>query len=266
MRSENQEAERALIEAAAPIFRANYRTRGYETDGSGLLRPGVLLDLMEEGRARIPESHPVQKALHRGFARAHRILIDHAVGMGVDLDLSLWISRVGKTSYDVTHLLSRPDGARVAVDVATLVRVSEEHRPIPVPEGVRTRLRGVEVDEAMAIPMSSQIIPEGAFTREFVARPSDENRARHVSHARFADFLEDTRRLAILERTSEGEREEGYRLPRRMSVSYEGESHAGEALRAHAWPDRGEAGVHHALILRAADGVVLTRGWMDMGS
>lgn len=265
MSSVNQESDGARATSEEHVFRARYRTRGYEMDGSGFLRPGVLLDLMEEGRARIPETSAIKQALHRGFARAHRMIVDEPVTMGVELELALWISRVGKTSYDVTHVLSRPEGERVAVDVATLVCVSEERRPMPVPEGVRARFRGAPVEAATRIPMSSVAIPEGAYARDFVARPSDENRGRHVSHARFADFLEDTRRLAALAAAPAGDPEEGYRLSRRMGVSYEGESRAGMSLRALAWPDVDEVGVHHAAVLRASDGVVLTRGWMDVG-
>ena len=210
-------------------------TRGYELDADSVLPLSAFMRYLEHGRWKIRDHLPIARFLPGGVVRAQRLVLREPVSFDVPLDLTTWVSRVGRTSLDMSHDLVRvEDGVVVASSAATLVALGEDRRPTPVGAGLSELL----VDESRAeLPGPEGSAPLGAFEVALQVRPSDHDRQGHVNQARYGDFLVDALRLGAA-----AGRLDGVARGRVGSVvlHHEQETRAGDALVARAWP-RAEA-------------------------
>jgi acyl-CoA thioesterase FadM len=96
--------------------------------------------------------------------------------------------------------------------------------------------------------------PAGAYARGVDLRPSDQDLQRHVNHARYADFVEDTRAFAS-EASGYGlAPTEG--LPRQLFLAYEREARVGEPVAMATWS---AAPGTLDFALKKGDGTLVTR-------
>src|SRR5436190_17921563 len=73
-----------------------------------------------------------------GVVRAQVLEIYKEVSFDVELQLSMWVSRVGRTSIELSHEITRTaDGELVGRSTATVVTLDENRLPAPVKDGAR---------------------------------------------------------------------------------------------------------------------------------
>ena len=216
------------------LVRARLSTRGYELGPRQVLPPSAYLRYLEHMRWT-SRTRPTSRRVGQGVVRALGIELFQEVGAHVELDLTLWISRVGRTSLDMSHeILLADDGSTVARSRATLVSLDERRRPTPFHDSVRELIldRG-----AIDIPPPEGSVPETAYGRDLSVRPSDHDNQDHVNQARYADFVEDVRQICSRER---GYGDGTWDAPlRRLSIAFENECRAGDPLVARTWKTSG---------------------------
>lgn len=145
------------------------------------------------------------------------------------LEIRTWLARVGNTSYDFGHQLTREGrGEVVARSRATLVQVGPNGRPAPVSSSLRHEVSEEPAPIAARWPDAPPVEP---FIREWVVRPSDQDSFRHVNQAMYIAFMDDTRLLAVREGHPAG----SDRSLANLSVEYIREAHAGERVRMTMW-------------------------------
>ncbi len=131
---------------------------------------------------------------HRVVVRAQRLALTAPVRFHEALDVETWVSRVGRSSLDMSHRVVRAgDGAEVARARVTAVHVGPDGRPAPVPEAMaRAVTSGPEVE----IAALEAAAPADAWRRPVVIRPSDIDVLQHVNQSNYLAFFEDARQLA----------------------------------------------------------------------
>ena len=177
-----------------------------------LTRPGALL----EGR------------VVRLVARAQTVDCLTPPSHPATLEIETWLARVGRTSFDFGHLVTRAsDGAEVARGRITIVHVGDEG-PLPVDPAI-----AAEVIDRAAPEHPRETTPPGedVFIRRWRVRHSDQDRFRHMNQARYFDAIEDTLALASLQKHEAG----SPTTLRSASVSYDREVHAGTELEMRLW-------------------------------
>lgn len=175
-----------------------------------LTRPGALL----AGR------------VERLVARAQTVRCQTPVDHPATLEVETWLARVGRTSLDFGHRLTRQsDGAEVATGRITIVQVGESG-PLPLDPGLKDAVFERPAPAHAGGDAAGEASLEDVFTRRFTVRHSDQDRFHHMNQARYFDAVEDTLHLAALRSHPAG----AAGTPRSISVSYDREVHAGTEL------------------------------------
>lgn len=237
-------------------------SRGYELASHGTLPVAAYLRYLEHLRWRTisrSQKIPLRLFWTMGVVRAQVIELHQHVSFDVELELSMWVSRVGRTSIELSHDITRPeDGALIARSTATIVTLDDERRPAPVKDGAREFV--VDRPRVTAERLESEP-PAGAWRRSVDIRPSDQDLQQHVNQARYADFVEDARLLCA--------RAGGYgsgdweAAPRRFVIAYESESRVGDAVEAVSWLTTGRARSAD-FVLRKENGQISTRARLEL--
>src|ERR1041385_15013 len=147
-------------------------SRGYELASNGMLPVAAYLRYLEHLRWRTisrSEKIPLRLFWTLGVVRAQVLEIFEPVSFDVELELTMWVSRVGRTSIELSHDIVRTDGTRIGRSTATIVTLDAERRPAPVNDGARAFVLDrprVEPARLNAEP------PAGAWRRSVVVRPS----------------------------------------------------------------------------------------------
>jgi acyl-CoA thioesterase FadM len=237
-------------------------SRGYELASHGTLPVAAYLRYLEHLRWRTisrSEKIPLRLFWTMGVVRAQVIEIRQHVAFDVELELSMWVSRVGRTSIELSHDITRvEDGALVAQSTATIVTLDDERRPAPVKDGAREFV--VDRPRVTAERLESEP-PSGAWRRSIDLRPSDQDLQQHVNQARYADFVEDARLFCA--------RDGGYgsgnwdAAPRRFVIAYESEARVGDSVEAVSWPAPGRERAAD-FVLRKENGQIATRARLEL--
>ena len=82
-------------------------TRGYELDHDETIPLAAFMRYLEHMRWMSGGRLRGRRRQGRGVVRAQRIEILHALGAHVDLEMTAWISRMGRTSMDMSHDIIR---------------------------------------------------------------------------------------------------------------------------------------------------------------
>jgi acyl-CoA thioesterase FadM len=211
-----------------------FDVRGYECGPDMTAPPHVLLRWFEQLRwdsHREPDN-PIAALFEAGHAAmvvAQRMSIAAPVSYGATLRGSIFVSRVGRTSMDITHELRRAhddsgDGDLVARDVVTGVLVGPDRRPAPVPPAVRDRVVHDPSCTVDVTPVPESIDLGAPFARDIVVRASELDFLDHVNQANYLAYATDA--LAAL-----GER----RRVRGVALSYDAQAVLGDVLTVRAW-------------------------------
>jgi acyl-CoA thioesterase FadM len=241
--------------AAVPETRptVRYTIRGIELDASRSVSPGWLSRIFEDTRWRVfaMEGYALRGLMTGGVARAGTYEYASPLAFGEEVDITTWVARVGRTSFDFGHRIVRvSDGAIAATARMTVVNLGPDG-PAPVDPIVHCYVVDETAPRVRPFPEGSRT---DAWSREWVVRPSDQDSFQHVNQARYVDYIDDTRWFAA---------EAGARAGLRgrldaLTVEYVREAHAGDRVRMETWCT-GE-GARAFELTRTSDGVVLTRG------
>jgi acyl-CoA thioesterase FadM len=240
-----------------PIERLRVVTRGYEVSARGYIGAAQLLRYFEHIRWRTiahSTALPAREFMRMGVIRAQRIEIFEETGFDVELELSMWLGRVGKTSLDFSHQMTRvSDGVVLARSTATVVTLDADRRPASVDPAAHDYV--LERDAARMERLDGDI-PEAAWEQPIVVRPSDEDLQGHVNHARYADYVEDSRLVCA---QAGGYGPGSFDGPARsLTLSYEGEARTGDPLRIRTYLSTARPGsIDFALV--KDDGRITTR-------
>lgn len=176
-----------------------FTVRGDELDRTGTVGGAQLLRYLENGRWQATmAAENSMAALFTGgrkmVVRAQRMQLGVAVSWGEALTLQTWLTRTGRTSVDIGHLLTREsDGARVCEAMLTGVQIDETGRPTPLPDDVVAQVGGRELDSHLLTTTFADSLPSDAWAWPQTIRPSQTDLFRHVNHSRYVDLFEDAR-------------------------------------------------------------------------
>lgn len=222
-------------------------TRGYELSSRGFIGTAQFLRYFEHSRwMTISRSSkiPVRTFWMIGVVRAQTLEIRQELGFDVEIETSTWMSRLGKTSVSFSHDMHRVDnGALIARSTATIVALDQDRRPKLISDEAARYL----VDRpSLAVERLDVAVPEDAWKRSVDIRPSDQDLQQHVNHARYMDFVEDTRWFGA-QGGAYGKGEwDG--APSRATIAYEREARVGDPMVVHTWrPPEKERALEFAL-------------------
>jgi acyl-CoA thioesterase FadM len=236
-------------------------TRGYEVASSGTIPPSQFLKYLEHLRWRTisgSEKLPLRRFWLLGVVRSQVLELHRPVSFDVEIEITMWLSRLGRTSMTFSHDMVRvADGKLIGRSSATIVALDSDRRPSPIGEGARAYLlerEGVAAERLEGAP------PGDAWERPVDVRPSDHDLQQHVNHARYADFVEDTRWFcAQAGGYGPGEWDGACGT---LSIAYEQESRVGDGLVARTWRTPGrEHCLDFALV---KSGTVTTRARVEL--
>jgi acyl-CoA thioesterase FadM len=244
----------------APILSTRLVTRGYELSAGGVIPASGLLRYLEHQRWQTFDSEsiiPTRRFWQLGVVRAQQVDIYEQLTVHVELEMLLWVSRVGRTSLDFSHdVLRASDGKLMAQSTATVVALDVNRVPAAVGEGARDY-----VVERPVVPVARPQAPpsDPHFSAPVLIRPSDHDLQQHVNHARYADLFDDLRFTADAQGALGASR---FGAPlRRLSLEYQREARAGDAITGRVWraPDDDDG---LELELLRGEGDVVTRARM----
>jgi acyl-CoA thioesterase FadM len=234
-------------------MRNPYAVRGIELDATGAVSPGWICRILEHTRWQLftMNDFALRGLLEGGVARAGIYEYGEPLRYRDELEIETWVARVGRTSFDFGHRITRSKDGEMAVRARITIVSLGPDGPSPVNPAV-TAL----VTDEVAPP--ARPWPGGGRTQswklQWVVRPSDQDSFRHVNQARYVDYIDDTRWLAA--QTGQVAGLEG-RLEA-LSVEYLRETHAGERVQMETWV----TGEHSRAfeLTRQATGEILARG------
>ncbi len=244
------------------IERIRVTSRGYELGQNGVLPVATYLRYLEHSRWRTiarSEKLPLRQFFVLGVVRAQSLELSEQIGFDVELEISVWLSRLGRTSMTLSHEIVRvSDAAVVGRSSATIVALDADRRPSPIDESAR---RYVLPREGLAHGRFEGDVPDSAFERAVDVRPSDQDLQQHVNHARYADFVEDTRWFLAQSGRMGGSWDDH---PRAFDIVYERECRVGDRVVAKAWPTAGRERSLDFLLAKGA-GETVVRARVELG-
>jgi acyl-CoA thioesterase FadM len=242
-----------MTDSAQKLTTIGYTIRGIELDAAGSVSPGWFSRIFEHTRWQVftMDDFALRNRMEGGVARAGTYQYGVPLTYQDELEIATWVARVGRTSFDFGHRITRlRDGAIAARARMTVVNLGPTG-PAPLDPIIATFV----VDEQAP---SVRPWPEGersqSWKRQWVVRPSDQDSFRHVNQARYVDYIDDTRWFA----TQAGEPAGMEGALAGLSVEYRRETHAGERIQMETWVTGDRARAYE--LTRQEDGEVLARG------
>src|SRR4051812_47668226 len=105
------------------VDRLRLTTRGYELSSRGGLPVSQYLKYLEHVRWRMMtgDGLPLRQFWSLGVVRSQVLELEEQLGFGTEIELTMWMSRLGRTSFDLSHDIIRcEDGVVVGRSTATL--------------------------------------------------------------------------------------------------------------------------------------------------
>jgi len=242
-----------MIDSLQKLTTLGYTIRGIELDATGSVSPGWFSRILEHTRWQVfaMDDFALRNRMDGGVARAGTFEYGMPLTYQDELEIATWVARLGRTSFDFGHRITRVrDGAIAARARMTVVNLGPEG-PAPIDPVVATCV----LDEPAP---SVRPWPEGdrqqSWKRQWVVRPSDQDSFRHVNQARYVDYIDDTRWFAA--QAGEPAGVEGPLAG--LSVEYRRETHAGQQIQMETWVAGDRTRAYE--LTRQPDGEVLARG------
>ena len=235
------------------VTTTRYTIRGIELDASGSVSPGWFSRIFEHTRWQIfaMDDFSLRNRMEGGVARAGTFEYGVPLTYQDELEIATWVARVGRTSFDFGHRITRlRDGAIAARARMTVVNLGPEG-PTPIDPIVATFVVDEPTPPVQPWPKDDR---ERSWKRQWVVRPSDQDSFRHVNQARYVDYIDDTRWFAAQAGEPSGVED---RLAG-LSVEYRRETHAGEKVQMETWVTGDRTCAYE--LTRQPDGEVLARG------
>lgn len=230
-----------------------YTIRGIELDARGSVSPGWFSRIFEHTRWQIfaMDDFALRNRMEGGVARAGTFEYGVPLTYQDELEIATWVARVGRTSFDFGHKVTRVrDGGVAARARMTVVNLGPEG-PAPIDPVVGSFVLDEPIPAVRPWPEGDRAEP---WQRQWLVRPSDQDSFRHVNQARYVDYIDDTRWFAAEAGQPAGV--EG-RLAG-LSVEYLRETHAGERVQMETWVTGDRSRAYE--LTRQPGGEVLARG------
>ena len=277
-----------------------FRTRGYDTDRTATVPIPKFLSYLEHARWEwlLDPRAGFVDLIHDGHffvVLRQKLELIRRVGMSHDLTCAGHILRIGRSTVDVEHRVTRDsDGARVARAIVVgawlgpnrrLARIpndlremlQEAEQPAPwVPEtfaagerphgsvqmGEISRLTPPEhVNPALGLDIThpTDAAPEGAWCHSVVVRPSQIDIFDHVNAATYLRYMDDARILGA-RRGRLPERADHPSV--RVAIAYDREALVDDVLDVRVWPLEGDSA--YACVVQRGDERPLCRARVDV--
>lgn len=230
-----------------------YTIRGIELDAAGSVSPGWFARIFEHTRWQVftMDDFALRNRMEGGVARAGTYEYGVPLTYQDELEVTTWVARVGRTSLDFGHRITRVrDQAIAARARMTVVNLGPEG-PAQIEPIVSTFVVDEPTPPARPWPSSDRV---HSWKRHWVVRPSDQDSFRHVNQARYVDYIDDTRWFAAQAGNPSGV--EGPLAG--LTVEYRRETHAGQEVQMETWVTGDRSRAYE--LTRRSDGEVLTRG------
>lgn len=241
-----------------------FSIRTHDLDRSARLSASAICRILENPRwnALKPDGL-VGASVNIGVLRAQSLEIERRVGFGEKIEVSMWLSGVGRTSFSLGYTIrSSADGGVIARSAASCVSTDIEGRPRPLGPGLERLLSD---RETIPVPRLDHSTGAGAWSRDIEVRPSDVDLLRHVNQARYVDYIEDAR-YACAGRGGYGAHGQGADgALRYLAVSYEGQAREGDRLRVFTWALGGDPAQYAFEVRREADAAPMARARVGVG-
>jgi acyl-CoA thioesterase FadM len=248
---------------AEGISRSRFTIRTHDLDRSARLSAAGLCRILENPRWNaLSAGGLVGASVNIGVLRAQSLAIERPAGFGEKIEVSMWVSGVGRTSFSLGYVIrSSGDGGIIARCAGSFVSTDIEGRPRPIGPGLE---RLVCERETIDVPRLADSPGPDAWSQEFPVRPSDLDLLRHVNQARYVDYIEDARHNCA---SAGGYGEDGHRPDaalKRLTLSYEGQAREGDRLRVTTWALDGAPGRFAFEVRREADAALMARARVEL--
>jgi acyl-CoA thioesterase FadM len=247
----------------ANVSRHVFTIRTHDLDRSAQVSASGLCRILENPRwnALRPDGL-VGASVNLGVLRAQSLEIERRVGFGEKIEVSMWLSGVGRTSFALGYTIrSSADGGVIAHSAGSFVSTDIEGRPRPVGPGLE---RSLSDRKTIEVPRLDHSPRAGAWSQDLAVRPSDVDLLRHVNQARYVDFIEDVRR-ACARAGGYGEHGQGADAAlKHLAVSYEGQAREGDRLRVTTWAIGDAPGRYAFEVRREADAAPMARARVEV--
>lgn len=248
---------------AEHILETRLTTRGYELAAYGVIPVSGILRYLEHQRWQTFTTEgpiPTRRFWPLGVVRAQQVDVIEQLSFHTEIELTLWVSRVGRTSLDFSHDITRAsDGKVVARSTATVVALDETRAPKQIDAEARDYIvqrPTVELDP----PRTPR--PSDVWERPIFLRPSDHDLQQHVNHARYADLLDDVRLLAAADGAYGAS--PVFQTPvKRLYLQYDREARTGDEIVGRTWR-ASDADATVEVELAKTSGDVVTRARLTM--
>jgi len=240
-----------------------FTVRTHDLDRSARLSASGICRILENPRwSALKPDGLVGASVNIGVLRAQSLEIERRVGFGEKIEVSMWLSGVGRTSFSLGYTIrSTADGGVVARSAASFVSTDIEGRPRPVGPGLERLLSDRQTIE---VPRLDHRPGADAWYRDLAVRASDVDLLRHVNQARYVDYIEDVRH-ACARAGGYGEHGGAADAPLRyLAVSYEGQAREGDRLRVATWALGGAPARYAFEVRREADAAPMTRALVEV--
>ena len=117
--------------------------RWSDQDANAHVNNATMETLLEEARVRAAKdlTGPFSTDTYAHVFRSLEVVYDAELTYTDSIEARVWVSRIGTTSYQVSHELIQ-DGTSCVFATATLVLIDvPRRRPIPLPEDLTKRMR-----------------------------------------------------------------------------------------------------------------------------
>lgn len=249
--------------SSVKFFERLIRPRGYEMNSTGSVSTATIARYAEHVRwdGLRDSDFGLNRLWQRGVIRAQRIQTHKPVHYGHELKVWMWVARVGRTSFDLGHRIERAsDQALVAGLAVTVVNLGPDGRPSPLDPGMNEFVVNEPLPELEA---PSEDPPANAFIREIDVAPSDQDLLQHVNHARYIDYIEDTRWFSHAAAANTVPAPDRPQNARRVAIAYDQQARFGERLTVLTWSSK-TSGFYEFRIQRSGDGEVLSRARVSL--
>ncbi|MGB5548460.1 MAG: thioesterase family protein, partial [Polyangiales bacterium] len=118
-----------MDDSAQKITITRYTVRGIELDASGSVSPGWFSRIFEHTRWKVfaMDDFALRNRLEGGVARAGTFEYGAPLSYQDELEILTWVARVGRTSFDFGHRVTRlRDGAIAARARMTVVNLGPD--------------------------------------------------------------------------------------------------------------------------------------------
>jgi len=211
-----------------------FAIRANDLDANGMASVTALVRLLENQRwhALLSDGY-LSSFFDNGVMRSQIIELEEQISFNEEIEVVMWLSRVGRTSFNIGHTLKHKDtGGIFGRAAVTVVALTLDGNPKEVPSGVR---RYVSDQETLEIPKLKLSPKPGAWSHSFPVRFTDLDLLQHVNESCYVEYVEDARHACVGAGGYGPDSEQAAARIRRLAISYERQARLGDTLCVTTW-------------------------------